>query len=245
MSTKNALITLTGLAEAIACEPTKSALEARDGILEASRTVITIANGDQLQVAGDVLREVDAFLNRIEASRKTVKDPVIVIGRQIDDTAKELTLQLGDEKKRLRDIIGKFQAEQERLRAQAEKLAREQEEKIRRETEAALAKAQENARSEKAFEKKAAVIEQNAIEDIVNVRAAAAAVAVPKLAGFQTREEIDVKIIDITELWMHSPECVELSPRLAIIKAKAKAGVELAGVEITRRKVAVIGGGRG
>ena len=53
-----------------------------------------------------------------------------------------------------------------------------------------------------------------------------------------------MKIIDITELWMHSPECVELSPRLAIIKAKAKAGVELAGVEITRRKVAVIGGGR-
>ena len=78
----------------------------------------------------------------------------------------------------------------------------------------------------------------------MNVRAAAAAVSVPKLAGFQTREEIDVKIIDITELWMHSPECVELSPRLAIIKAKAKAGVELAGVEITRRKVAVIGGGR-
>ena len=78
----------------------------------------------------------------------------------------------------------------------------------------------------------------------MNVRAAAAAVAVPKLAGFQTREEIDVKIIDITELWMHSPECVALSPRLAIIKAKAKAGTELAGVEITRRKVAVIGGGR-
>ena len=54
----------------------------------------------------------------------------------------------------------------------------------------------------------------------------------------------DVKIIDLTELWMHSPECVELSPRLAIIKAKAKAGIELAGVEITRRKVAVIGGSR-
>ena len=42
----------------------------------------------------------------------------------------------------------------------------------------------------------------------MNVRAAAAAVAVPKLAGFQTREEIDVKIIYMTELWMHSPECV-------------------------------------
>ena len=244
MNPKNALITLTGLAEAIACEPTQSAIEARDGILAAAKTVITIADADQLQVAGDVLREIDSFLKRIEASRETVKAPVLEVGRQIDDTAKTLTLELGDEKKRLRDIIGKFQAEQERIRAQAERAAREQEEKIRRETETALAKAQENARSEKAFEKKAAVIEQNAIEDIVNVRAAAAAVSVPKLAGFQTREEIDVKIIDITELWMHSPECVELSPRLAIIKAKAKAGVELAGVEITRRKVAVIGGGR-
>lgn len=244
MNPKNALITLTGLAEAIACEPTQSAIEARDGILAAARTVLTIADADQLQVAGDVLREIDSFLKRIEASRETVKAPVLEVGRQIDDTAKTLTLELGDEKKRLRDIIGKFQAEQERLRAQAERAAREQEEKIRRETDAALAKAQETARSEKAFEKKAAVIEQNAIEDIVNVRAAAAAVAVPKLAGFQTREEIDVKIIDITELWMHSPECVELSPKLAIIKAKAKAGVELAGVEITRRKVAVIGGAR-
>ena len=244
MSTKNALITLTGLAEAIACEPTQSAIEARDGILAASRTVVTIADGDQLQVAGDVLREIDSFLKRIEASRETVKAPVLEVGRQIDDTAKTLTLELGDEKKRLRDIIGKFQAEQERLRLKAEKLAREEEEKIRRQAEADLAAAQAKAKTEKAFDKKAAVIEQNAIEDIVNVRAAAAAVAVPKLAGFQTREEIDVKIIDITELWMHSPECVELSPRLAIIKAKAKAGVELAGVEITRRKVAVIGGAR-
>ena len=186
MNPKTALITISGLAESIACEPTQSAIEARDGILAAAKTVITIADADQLQVAGDVLREIDSFLKRIEASRETVKAPVLEVGRQIDDTAKTLTLELGDEKKRLRDIIGKFQAEQERLRAQAERAAREQEEKIRRETEAALAKAQENARSEKAFEKKAAVIEQNAIEDIVNVRAAAAAVAVPKLAGFQT-----------------------------------------------------------
>ena len=244
MNPKNALITLTGLAEAIACEPTQSAIEARDGILAAAKTVITIADADQLQVSGDVLREIDSFLKRIEASRETVKAPVLEVGRQIDDTAKTLTLELGDEKKRLRDIIGKFQAEQERLRLKAEKLAREEEEKIRRQAEADLAAAQAKAKTEKAFDKKAAVIEQNAIEDIVNVRAAAAAVSVPKLAGFQTREEIDVKIIDITELWMHSPECVELSPRLAIIKAKAKAGVELAGVEITRRKVAVIGGAR-
>ena len=244
MNPKTALITISGIADSIACEPTQSAIEARDGILEASRTVLSIADGDQLQVAGDVLREIDSFLNRIEASRKTVKDPIITVGRLIDDTAKTLTLELGDEKKRLRDIIGKFQAEQERLRLKAEKLAREEEEKIRRQAEADLAAAQAKAKTEKAFEKKASVIEQNAIEDIVNVRAAVAAVAVPKLAGFQTREEIDVKIIDITELWMHSPECVELSPRLAIIKAKAKAGVELAGVEITRRKVAVIGGSR-
>ena len=244
MNPKTALITLTGLADAIACEPTQTAIEARDGILAASRTVVTIADADQLQVAGDVLREVDAFINRVEAGRKTVKEPVITVGRLIDDTAKTLTLELGDEKKRLRDIIGKFQAEQERLRLKAEKLAREEEEKIRRQAEADLAAAQAKAKTEKAFDKKAAVIEQNAIEDIVNVRAAAAAVSVPKLAGFQTREEIDVKIIDLTELWMHSPECVELSPRLAIIKAKAKAGIELAGVEITRRKVAVIGGGR-
>ena len=244
MNPKTAIITLSGLADSIACEPTASAIEARDGILAAARTVLAIADAEQLQVAGDVLREVDAFINRVEAGRKTVKEPVLTVGRMIDDTAKTLTLELGDEKKRLRDIIGKFQAEQERLRAQAERAAREQEEKIRRETEAALAIAQASARTEKAFEKKAAVIEQNAIEDIVNVRAAAAAVAVPKLAGFQTREEIEVKIIDLTELWMHSPECVELSPRLAIIKAKAKAGIELAGVEIIRRKVAVIGGAR-
>lgn len=244
MNPKTAIITISGLADSIACEPTPSAIEARDGILEASRTVLSIADAEQLQVAGDVLREVDSFLNRVEAGRKTVKEPVLNVGRMIDDTAKTLTLELGDEKKRLRDLIGKFQAEQERLRAQAERAAREQEEKIRRETEAALAKAQETARSEKAFEKKAAVIEQNAIEDIVAVRAAVAAVAVPKLAGFQTREEIEVKILDLTELWMHSPECVELSPRLAIIKAKAKAGIELAGVEIIRRKVAVIGGSR-
>jgi len=240
---RTALITLSGLAEAISCEPTQTAIEARDGILAAARTVQSIADAGQLQVAGDVLREVDSFINRVEAGRKTVKEPVITVGRLIDDTAKTLTLELGDEKKRLRDIIGKFQAEQERLRAQAERAAREQEEKIRRETEAALAKAQETARSEKAFEKKAAVIERNAIEDIVNVRASAAAVAVPKLAGFQTREEIDVKIIDITELWMHSPECVKLSPRMAIIKAKIKSGVAMPGIEVTKRKVAVIGGG--
>ena len=107
MNHKTALITLSGLAESIACEPTQSAIEARDGILAAAKTVITISDAEQLQVAGDVLREVDAFINRVEAGRKTVKEPVITVGRLIDDTAKTLTLELGDEKKRLRDIIGK------------------------------------------------------------------------------------------------------------------------------------------
>lgn len=241
---RTALITLSGLADAIACEPTQSAIEARDGILSAARTVQSIGDADQLQLAGDVLREIDSFIKQVEAGRTTVKDPVLKVGRLIDDTAKTLTLQLNDEKARLRQIIGKFQAEQERLREQAERAAREQEEKIRKEAEEQLAAAQAKARSEKAFEKKAAVIEQNAIEDIVNVRAAAAAVAVPKLAGFQTREEIDVKITDIVELWMHSPECVELSPRMAIIKAKIKSGVAMPGIEVTKRKVAVIGGTR-
>ena len=96
MNPKTALITLTGLADAIACEPTQSAIEARDGILAASRTVVTISDAEQLQVAGDVLREVDAFINRVEAGRKTVKEPVITVGRLIDDTAKTLTLELCD-----------------------------------------------------------------------------------------------------------------------------------------------------
>ena len=36
MNPKTALITLSGLAESIACEPTQTAIEARDGILAAS-----------------------------------------------------------------------------------------------------------------------------------------------------------------------------------------------------------------
>ena len=238
------MLAVTGVSDSVVITPDQSAIEARDGLIAAAEYVQAITDANSLTVAVEALREIDSFLSRIEADRKTVKSPFYEYGKKIDEIAKELSLELSGQKDRLRSMIGCFQAEQDRLRREAERIAREEEEKIRREAAEAIAKAEASKKSEAVIEKKVKAIEDDAIAEIVSTRSYAAAVAIPKVAGIQTREETEIVVDDVALLWQHSPECVEFKPRMALIKAKLKAGIELPGITVTKRSVAVVSGSR-
>lgn len=76
--------------------------------------------------ASEVLRKISGLLKSIEDSRKTVKAPVLVIGKKIDELAKTFVCELEVEKDRISKTIGVYAAAEELKRKEAERKAQEE-----------------------------------------------------------------------------------------------------------------------
>lgn len=210
-------LTLTGLQAAeIAIAP--EARELRDGLLVEIRGVTTVSDAFDADVAADVLKRTKDLTRSIEASRTTVKAPVLELGKKIDALAKEITAELESEAGRVAKVLGAYQLEEKRKAEAAARAAREEEERIKRE---AAAKAEAAAPAEVA-----AIVDQ-ATERIVATRQAAAAVVAPKAANTGVREDVCFEVTDIVALYAARPELVNLEPNGTAIRAICKANPKL------------------
>jgi hypothetical protein len=119
--------------DALAVSARQAAIEARDSILARTTVGTSVRSAEGAQKVADLLREAKAYLDFIEIGREKVKTPILAAGRLIDDTAKQLTLGVLAEKKRLEGLLGVWQAEQNAIAQKAREEAAEKERQIRRE----------------------------------------------------------------------------------------------------------------
>lgn len=243
------LITVDGL-NTVSISSTEEARQARDSLLVATATVVVVNNTEQATVAANVLKDLKALTRSVEASRVAVKAPILEQGKKIDALAKELTNRLELEGNRISQLLGGYQAEQNRIAEEAKRKAWEEEDRIRRyaakaqaEAEAkaqaeadALALKEARARSEskaaeyaalaKVKEEQAAKAQAQrdyeAEQAIIATRLAAAAQAPVKQAGVSTRKEMRFEVTDITTLYEAAPYLVVLTPNAAAIKQALK-----------------------
>lgn len=100
-------------------EITPDAYELKRAAIEAARPVARVENPEQQLVAVAALAKLREVLKGMESTRKTVKAPVLDLGRKIDKIAHDFTEDLERQAGRISGMINHYQRKQ--AREQAEK----------------------------------------------------------------------------------------------------------------------------
>jgi septal ring factor EnvC (AmiA/AmiB activator) len=205
---------------------TPEAIAQRDALLVLARKGKIVNSPESAQRAGLILKDLKAFTRLIEATRNTVKAPVIKLGKDIDALATTLVSDIEGEEKRIGGLIATYQEEQRRLEQEARRKAFEEQERIRKEAEEKERLAREAAEAEA---RKAREEQEKADRERAEAQKAMAAqntrvsmAVAPKIEGLSLRSETKFEVTDIQALYDACPMMVLLSPNNAAIKAQLK-----------------------
>jgi hypothetical protein len=107
----------------------------KNALLDVARAVQHVRSNDESADAAYHMRSLAQMRIAVDRSRKEIKEPVLRIGKLIDQTARNFLAEIEDEEERIRKLIGDHAAEmlklkkeaeeRERLAFEAEKAARE------------------------------------------------------------------------------------------------------------------------
>lgn len=114
---------------------TAAAMQARDELLGRSRITLGVGSAEAAQSAVALMKEMTAFSRTIEATRETVKRPLLEAGRKIDAVAKSLVTDVDAEAKRLGGLLAGYQAAQKKIEEDNRRRAFEEQQRIIREAE--------------------------------------------------------------------------------------------------------------
>lgn len=252
-TTEKQILTLSGDGYGLTIK--RDAIELKEGLLRDASAVQQIESEQDVTQARGLVKQLAAFRNQLEKSRKAVKEPVLEVGRKIDAAAEKFGAEIVAEEKRITALGQAYAAEQERVRREvAEKMRREAEEAARKAAEEARIMAEKAATAEAAL-RKSQTVEADAVRraeaemqrrieaerEAARLKIEAQAVAqasifdAPAVAG--TKAEVDYEITDIIALQKAAPQLVELTPKRAAILAflKASPGVQVPGIKIVEK----------
>jgi hypothetical protein len=208
-----------------------AALKTREQALSRSSQIVQVTNAEEQKEAVEILGQLKSLERRMESSRELVKRPALDIGKKIDITAKEFSIPLQAESKRVSAIISDFQ-KQEYIRA--EKLRQEETEKRRKLMEDEdLKKSQIEAEAQKATnavdqmvvlqkldvvqEQTATAIQESVKTETINAPA--------RVAGMIVKREWKFEILDIQALYQHNPLACLIEPNNQVIKGLIRGGI--------------------
>ena len=115
-------------------------------LMQSAARVLAVCDNDESADAQRVIRSLAGMRTLVEKNRKEVKEPVIRIGKLIDQVAKDFLSGIEGEETRVRKLVGDHAAEVARVKAAAEAAERkafEDARAAREAAEAAAAKAEE------------------------------------------------------------------------------------------------------
>ena len=216
----------------------------RDSLILLAKTIETVTTDEEAKEASNIAGSLKGIRNAIEKARVAVKERVLIIARAIDGTAKATSDPAETEMKRLEGLGARYlqekerqrqieirrqQEEQARLQREADKKAKEaadEAERLRKEAEAAQAAGN----ADKALDLELAAEEaQEKVAEIEVPQPVAPIPAEVKLTGSAVSYDYEIQVTDIALLYQNKPECVELSPKMQIIKGIVKSAAQQAG----------------
>lgn len=106
---------------------TSDALTARQNAIDDARMVRVVSDEFGQESAVGALRALKGLLSGVEKARKQVKEPVLSLGRSIDSTAAEFTVELEREASRITGLLTTYETEQRRIAAEVEAKRRAEE----------------------------------------------------------------------------------------------------------------------
>jgi regulator of protease activity HflC (stomatin/prohibitin superfamily) len=113
------------------------ALTRRAELIDASACITKVTSNDESAVAARHMRSLAALRIEVEKCRKTIKEPVLAVGKRIDQAAKAYLDDVEAEEARLKKLIGAHAEEVARLKRIKEEEERRAFEEARRAREEA------------------------------------------------------------------------------------------------------------
>ena len=212
-------------------------------LLKHAALIVEVGDNAASSAAMIQIKSLASMRRLVEGSRKAVKEPVLQIGKDIDEKAKNFVAAIEAEEKRLADLVAKYaqavEAERQRILREQEAQRREQE-RIQREAEAARLKAEQEAEAarQKAaqaeWEEDPAVVaaaeaeaKRKADEAAAAQQAVEAAKPAPVFdlvpqAPSGVKMEWDFEVTDLHALYQHNAALVKMEPKRAEILANIK-----------------------
>ncbi len=212
---------------------TPEAEKQKKQLLLHSAKIKVVDSDSSTEVARHSLKNLASFRQVLEKTRKEVKEPVLELGRKIDERAREFGAEVLGEESRVSGLISDYAREMEMRRRQAEedakRLADEAERKEREAEEARIAaeqlemqrfqemedgkrKAAEKLRLEALRATQAAEAAERAEEE-ARKKAMAASMAAMAAPVQGTKAQLDYEIEDIARLYSAAPQLVTLTPK--------------------------------
>jgi hypothetical protein len=217
-------------------QTTADAQELASNLHNELSAIVTVIDAPSQAVAVGNATSAQKFLKELEACRKSVKAPVLELGRKIDRLADELAAPVKEQMDRVGKLVANFQ------RAELERVERE-----RKAREEAEQKAMEEARKAAAEAAAKAKALQNEAELEAAIKAEAEAKAkeaemyrtltapqptAQKAAGSVTKKVLRYEVTDIHALYKAAPHLVKLDPNISAIKSICTPTTSLPGLRV-------------
>lgn len=120
------------------------AVQLKQSLIEHSTLIVEVSDNTAAEAARMQVKKLADMRNVVEKSRKAIKEPVLAVGRKIDDMASQFVAEISTHEKRISGLIGEHStrvellrvaAERERAKIEAERIRAEQEANRKREEE--------------------------------------------------------------------------------------------------------------
>jgi hypothetical protein len=191
-------------------------------IISAAAAITSVSDNDSSADAQVHSRRLAEMRIEVEKSRKAIKEPVNRIGKLIDQAAKDFTVEIEAEEKRITRLIGDHAVEVTRLKAEkerAERIAFEEARRAREEAERAAEAAANTGRIADIIAAKKA--EQERADALAERMAASTEVAETNVAQ-GVRFAWDFEVDNIAAVYKAAPEFVDLTVRRSDVLAWLK-----------------------
>lgn len=218
--TETTALILSGSGYTIEIAP--DALKRRAELIDASAEIKRVTDNDESAVAARHVRSLAALRIETEKCRKAIKEPVLAVGKRIDQAAKAFLDDVEAEETRLKKLIGDHAAEVARIKAEREAEERRIAEEARRAREEAERAADAAASTGK-------------ISDIVAARQAEQELAAAREARMEAAEATsaakvadgvrfawDFEVLDVDQLASARRDLVTIEPKRAAILAELR-----------------------
>lgn len=240
-ATENQTLILAGEGYNLTIAPEAEAQKAQ--LLKYAALIVEVRDNTASNAAVEQIKRLGDMRRIVEKSRKLVKEPVLDVGKDIDEKAKAFSKEIEAEEKRLSDLVAKHaqavEAERQRVLREQEAKRRE-EERIQREAEAARLRAEQEAEAARKAAADAEWAEDPAVvaaaeaqakqkaEELAAAQAAAeAAKPAPQFdlvpqATSGVKFEWDFEVTDLHALYQHNASLVKMEAKRSEILANIK-----------------------
>ena len=176
----------------------KGDVVARIEDIAATAEVMSVTDAESAQAAADFMRRATALGKEIESARTEANAPALALQRAINAAVKEPAAKLDAAKRTLQRKVGEWQAEQDRIRREAEALRLK--ELARIEAENRKAAEEQRRREEEAREANLPPPPPMPAPVAQEVVLPAVPLVAPKIAGVRMRSTLVFDVVDSTQL---------------------------------------------